>query len=253
MLPVPEASVPAVEICSDRSVAGITEEEQVIFIFWWTIHFIWGSCSPQMHNIFLYETLQMRIMPMHLCVFELWTFSNMCKCLRKLSERYLSLLERLCSSPERWLSACFPPQGHYWPHQPLMWSAWWSSSPCDSQEQPAEGERRQTTCKTKISHQSRPVYWNLMCAVAELVPFPQWSLFVVQKVQWGSFWCLGERKMDTNSIKRWINRNIVSLQYYFSDLCIDYKIFFNILWLLCKTLHGLGSNSPTLAMFKSKT
>lgn len=28
MLPVPEASVPAVEICSDRSVAGITEEAQ---------------------------------------------------------------------------------------------------------------------------------------------------------------------------------------------------------------------------------
>ena len=39
MLPVPEASVPAVEICSDRSVAGITEEEDH-FHFYGTIQIV---------------------------------------------------------------------------------------------------------------------------------------------------------------------------------------------------------------------
>lgn len=89
-------------------------------------------------------TLKMRILHMHMFLNKNVQVS------KKVIWMYLSLLERPCSSPGRLPSACFPPQGHYLPHQPLRWSAWWLASPCDTQEQPAEGDSGWQS-KTKIS------------------------------------------------------------------------------------------------------
>lgn len=125
-----------------------------------------------------------------------WAFC-ICSCVRLMFGWYLSLLETPCSSPGRWLSACFPPQGHYSPHRLQQWSAWWSSLPCDTQEQPAEGNSVQLIIKHTINTllglfnsllSVLFVMWAL--AEVELVPCPQWSLFEVQKVQWGLLWCL---------------------------------------------------------------
>lgn len=52
MFPVPDASVPAVEICSDRSAAGITEENKEQFVISSEAYFISNRLAKEQSNLF---------------------------------------------------------------------------------------------------------------------------------------------------------------------------------------------------------